>query len=213
MNFGVVKKLFGAIKTPLSADIVPHCCVPQPNDTVLCARLCSDFHKEFVRPIWISFQYPFLSKVFTRIFCTGMMKFLVVRRVRILSQSVYCLRHVRLSVCLTSCIGLAPSGWIFVKSDIGDLWKYIPIYIQQDATLHSLLYLETAVHVSGGTSTHHQGRIQLYLQHLVFVRPLLLPADIVEELELVGLCSGWYATHNTAAAREGPVYSLQVLPR
>jgi hypothetical protein len=53
---------------------------------------------------------------------------------------------------------------------------YILIYIQQDATLHSLLYLETAVHVSGGTSTHHQERVQLYLQHLVFVTPLLLPA-------------------------------------
>jgi hypothetical protein len=38
------------------------------------------------------------------------------------------------------------------------------------------LYLETAVHVSGGTTTHHQQRIQLYLQHLVFVTPLLLPA-------------------------------------
>jgi hypothetical protein len=43
--------------------------------------------------------------------------------------------------------------------------------IQQDATLHSL-YLETALHVSGGTSTHHQERIQLYLQHLGFVTPL-----------------------------------------
>jgi hypothetical protein len=40
------------------------------------------------------------------------------------------------------------------------------------------LYLETALHVSGGTSTHHQERIQLYLQHLVFVRPLLLSAAI-----------------------------------
>jgi hypothetical protein len=29
------------------------------------------------------------------------------------------------------------------------------------------LYLETALHVSGGTATHHQERIQLYLQHLV----------------------------------------------
>jgi hypothetical protein len=29
------------------------------------------------------------------------------------------------------------------------------------------LYLETAVHVSGGISTHHQERIQLHLQHLV----------------------------------------------
>jgi hypothetical protein len=36
------------------------------------------------------------------------------------------------------------------------------------------LYLETALHVSGGTSTHHQERIHLYLQHLVFVTPLLL---------------------------------------
>jgi len=46
----------------------------------------------------------------------------------------------------------------------------IPIYVQQDATLHSLFYLETALHVSGGTTTHHQERKQLYLQHLVFVR-------------------------------------------
>jgi hypothetical protein len=40
------------------------------------------------------------------------------------------------------------------------------------------LYLETDLHVSGGTSTHHQERIQLYLQHLILVRPLLLPAAI-----------------------------------
>jgi hypothetical protein len=33
------------------------------------------------------------------------------------------------------------------------------------------LYLETALHVSGGTSTYLQERIQLYLQHLVFVTP------------------------------------------
>jgi hypothetical protein len=39
--------------------------------------------------------------------------------------------------------------------------KYIPIYIQQDATLHSLFYLETSLHVSGGTTTNHQERIQL----------------------------------------------------
>jgi len=38
------------------------------------------------------------------------------------------------------------------------------------------LYLKTALHVSGGTTTHHQQRVQLYLQYLVFVRPLLLPA-------------------------------------
>jgi hypothetical protein len=47
------------------------------------------------------------------------------------------------------------------------------------------LNLETALHVYGGTSTHHQERIQLYLQHLVIVTPLLLSAAIVEELEPV----------------------------
>jgi hypothetical protein len=47
------------------------------------------------------------------------------------------------------------------------------------------LYLETALHVSDGTSTHYQERIQLYLQHLVSVTPLLLSAAIVEELEPV----------------------------
>jgi len=31
----------------------------------------------------------------------------------------------------------------------------ILVYIQQDATLHSLFYLETALHVLGGTITHH----------------------------------------------------------
>jgi hypothetical protein len=47
------------------------------------------------------------------------------------------------------------------------------------------LCVETALHVSGGTSTHHQELIQLYLQYLVFVTPLLLSAAIVEELEPV----------------------------
>jgi hypothetical protein len=47
------------------------------------------------------------------------------------------------------------------------------------------LYLEPGLDVSGGTSTHHQERIQLYLQYLVVVTPLLLPAAIVEELEPV----------------------------
>jgi hypothetical protein len=41
-------------------------------------------------------------------------------------------------------IGWAPNG--------------IPICIQQDAKLHIYLYLETAPHVPGGTSTNHQER-------------------------------------------------------
>jgi hypothetical protein len=63
--------------------------------------------------------------------------------------------------------------------------KNILIYILQDATLHSLFYLETTLHVLGGTTTHHQEHKQLYLQHLILVTPLLLPAAIVEELEPV----------------------------
>jgi len=61
----------------------------------------------------------------------------------------------------------------------------IVIYIQQDATLHSLFFLETALHVSGGTPTHHQERKQMYVQHLLLVTPSLLSAVIVEELEPV----------------------------
>jgi hypothetical protein len=48
----------------------------------------------------------------------------------------------------------------------------ILIYIQRDATLHSLFYLETALRVSGGTTARLQERKQLYLQRLVFVTPL-----------------------------------------
>ena len=58
---------------------------------------------------------------------------------------------------------------------IVNIFQYISNKMQRYTVY---LYLETAVHVSGGTSTHHQERIQLYLQHLVFVTPLLLPAAI-----------------------------------
>jgi hypothetical protein len=63
-----------------------------------------------------------------------------------------------------------------------NIFQYISNKMQR-YTLY--LYLETALHVSVGTSTHHQERIQLYLQNLVFVTPLLLSAAIVEELEPV----------------------------
>jgi hypothetical protein len=41
------------------------------------------------------------------------------------------------------------------------------MYIQQDAALHNLFYLETVLHVAGGASTHHQERKQLYLPDAV----------------------------------------------
>jgi hypothetical protein len=71
---------------------------------------------------------------------------------------------------------------------LGDLTFMVPcvVSISNKMQRHTVyLYLETALHVSGGTSTHHQEGIQLYLQHLVFVTPLLLSAAIVEKLEPV----------------------------
>ena len=57
----------------------------------------------------------------------------------------------------------------------------LPIYIQQMQRYTVYLYLETAVSVSGGISTHHQEHTQLYIQHLVLVKPVLLPAAIKEK--------------------------------
>jgi hypothetical protein len=76
----------------------------------------------------------------------------------------------------------------FMGTCIVSILQYISNKMQR-YTVH--LYLETALHVSGGTSTHHQERIHLYLQHLIFVALLLLSAAIVEELELVWVCYGW----------------------
>jgi len=69
----------------------------------------------------------------------------------------------------------------FMSPCILSIFQYISNKMQRYTVY---LYLETALHVSCGTSTHHQERIQLYLQHLLFVTPLLLSAAIVEELEL-----------------------------
>jgi hypothetical protein len=65
----------------------------------------------------------------------------------------------------------------FMSACIISIFQYISNKMQRYTVY---LYLETALHVSGGTFTHYQERIQLYLQHLVFVTPLLLSAAIVE---------------------------------
>jgi len=70
----------------------------------------------------------------------------------------------------------------FMGPCIVSIFRYLSNKMQRYTVY---LYLETALHVSGGTTTHHQDRIQLYLQHLVFVTPLLLSTAIVEDLELV----------------------------
>jgi hypothetical protein len=72
----------------------------------------------------------------------------------------------------------------FMGPCIVSIFQYTCVsYKMQHYTVYS--YLETALHVSGGTSTHHQKRIQLYLQHPVLATPLLLSAAFVEELEPV----------------------------
>jgi hypothetical protein len=68
---------------------------------------------------------------------------------------------------------------------IVNVFQYISSKMQlYTVYIYIYIYLETAIYVLGGTSSHHQERKQLYLQHLVFVTPLLLPAAILEELEL-----------------------------
>jgi hypothetical protein len=76
----------------------------------------------------------------------------------------------------------------FMSPCILSIFQYISNKMQRYTVY---LYLETALHFSGGTSTHHQERIQLYLQHLVSVTPLLLSAAIVEELASVSVCCRW----------------------
>jgi len=53
--------------------------------------------------------------------------------------------------------------------------------------LHSLFYLETALHVSGGTTTHHQERKQLYLHSIQHPNPAdvcLRPTQFVSQYPL-----------------------------
>jgi len=50
---------------------------------------------------------------------------------------------------------------------------------------HSLFISGNYSTCFGWYSTHHQERKELYLQHLVFVTPLLLLVAAVEELEPV----------------------------
>ena len=80
-----------------------------------------------------------------------------------------------------------PTRLILVFNDQGSAHcKYIPFDIFLRCNITQFIYFwKIALHVSGGISTHHQEHTQLYLQYLVLVKPLLLPAAIVEELELV----------------------------
>jgi len=94
---------------------------------------------------------------------------------------------------VSSCFNPYPAnvGNIVVSeySELLIVFQYISNKLQSYTVY---LYLETALHVSSGTSTNHQERIQLYLQHLIFVTPLLLSAAILKELEPVCVFCGWH---------------------
>ena len=66
------------------------------------------------------------------------------------------------------------------------LRKYIPcdIFPTRCNFTHFIYFWKTALHVSGGIPNHHQEHIQLYLQYLVLVKVLPLPAAIVDQLKL-----------------------------
>jgi hypothetical protein len=91
-------------------------------------------------------------------------------------QSLIKLDKVMVSCTLTLILLIWRIGWAP---------NSIPIYIQQDATLH-ILFISGNCSTSFGWYFHpSSGAHKLYLQHFVFVTPLLLSAAIVEELEPV----------------------------
>ena len=124
---------------------------------------------------------PLLSCMWLRVFClvcgyASSVLYVVTRLLSCMWLRVFCL------VC-----DYASSVLYVITPLLSCMQNYIDYvfqYISNKMQLYTVyLYLETALHVLGGTSTHHQERIQLYLQHLVLVTPLPLPAAIVEKLE------------------------------
>jgi len=65
-----------------------------------------------------------------------------------------------------------------LKYNKASSWFVCFSYLQQQYTLY--LCLSTALHVSGGISTHHQELITLYLQYLALMWPVLLPVVNVQ---------------------------------
>jgi hypothetical protein len=77
------------------------------------------------------------------------------------------------------------------------MFRVVPPLIIRSA--YSCTYSIWLLSHHGGTTTHHQECIQLYLQHLAFVTLLLLPATIMGELELQETAlhvSGGISTHH-----------------
>ena len=92
--------------------------------------------------------------------------------------------------------------------------KYVPKYNQQDAKLHSSFISVNCSTCFGWFPPPIIRNTKVYLQHLVFVKPLLLPAAIVEELELRSkLCkvaSCWKYIKRNILTMHGPLnFKLQ----
>ena len=67
-------------------------------------------------------------------------------------------------------LGIKPATFQLVVQHVNVKWKFQ--YTSNKIRYAVYLYLETALHVSGGICTHHKEHTQLYLQHLVLVKPL-----------------------------------------
>jgi len=71
---------------------------------------------------------------------------------------------------------------------IYSIWylSHLYCYLHPSSGVHTTVSTASGIcHTVTATSTHHQEHIQLYLQHLVFVTPLLLPVAIMEDLRSV----------------------------
>ena len=98
--------------------------------------------------------------------------------------------------------------------------KYIPfdIFPTRCNFTQVICFWKTGLHVSGGISTHHQEHIQLNLQYLVLVKPLLLPAAIAagssngltstRYCKYSCMCSWWWVEIPPETCR--PVFQKQI---
>ena len=73
-------------------------------------------------------------------------------------------------------------------NNVIELSKFITNYNQQDATFLDLFISTDALHVSGGSSAHHQEHVTVQYSFR-YCQPILLLAAIVDEMELHGVPS------------------------
>ena len=80
-----------------------------------------------------------------------------------MSCTVVVLSYFVMCGCLDNCVGV-----LVICVIVFTVFLYISNKMQR-YTIY--FFLETALHVSGGISTRRQEHTQLYLQHLVLVKP------------------------------------------